>query len=255
NFLRNKAKINDFINALELKKGELVIEIGPGKGVITKDLLKKEIKLICIEKDEKLVKKLSDKFKDEKLEIIEGDALEIIPKITKEISPKPYKLVGNIPYYITGKLFRTIEELTHKPTLSVLGIQKQVAQRVTANPPKMNILSASVQFWGEPEIISFIPKSDFDPSPKVDGGIVKIKTKDNIQDSELYFKAVKIIFKHPRKTLANNLSIEGLDKEKIKNLLESSGIIPSWRPENLSIRDIKKISKLIEKMKLIRHVV
>ncbi|MEX2411196.1 MAG: rRNA adenine N-6-methyltransferase family protein, partial [Candidatus Paceibacterota bacterium] len=116
-------------------------------------------------------------------------------------------------------------------------------------------LSASVQFWGEPEIISFIPKSDFDPSPKVDGGIVKIKTKDNIQDSELYFKAVKIIFKHPRKTLANNLSIEGLDKEKIKNLLESSGIIPSWRPENLSIRDIKKISKLIEKMKLIRHVV
>ncbi|MEX1014467.1 MAG: 16S rRNA (adenine(1518)-N(6)/adenine(1519)-N(6))-dimethyltransferase RsmA [Candidatus Paceibacterota bacterium] len=237
-FLKNKAKIHYFIKPLEIEEGDTIIEIGPGKGVITKELKNKGVKLICVEKDEKL----GDKLIEKGYEVIKQDILKILPKISQDIGN--YKLVGNIPYYITGKLLRTIEELGNKPFITVLGIQKQVAERLTAEPPKMNILAASVKFWADTKIITNIPKTDFSPPPKVDGAIVSLKTKDENFDSGIYYKAVKTIFKHPRKTIANNLDI-GLKERKgeIKEILESAGILPFWRPENLSIKDIKKLSQ------------
>src|SRR3989344_7110696 len=191
-FLKNKAKLKKIIDALELKDGDIVVEVGPGHGELTQEIQKSKIpeteqvrygagknqsanwrtkiKIIAIEKDINLVKFLKEKFsKDKNIEIIEGDALKEIKnqiskiKITNQNSKiiKNLKIVGNIPYYITGYLLRILGELENKPSLIVLTIQKEVAQRVCAKPPKMNLLAASIQFWAEPKIIGSVSKKDF----------------------------------------------------------------------------------------------
>ena len=206
-FLKNKKKIKKIVDALELKTGDVVIEIGPGHGELTDELKVKSLKLkvIAIEKDFKFVEVLQKKFGGDKdIEIIHGDALKIISEITNnlQLTTNNYKIVGNIPYYITGYLLRILGELKHKPLLIILTIQKEVAERICALKPThsrgrvrmsrprykhrgseryshaMNLLAASVQFWAEPEIIGYISKKDFSPAPKVDSAIIKLRTMD-----------------------------------------------------------------------------
>ena len=140
----------------------------------------------------------------DKIEIIAGDALKMLPDVVSGYGSKTsYKLIGNIPYYITGFLLRTISELEHKPKITVLTVQKEVAKRICG---EMNLLSASVRYWAEPEIIGIIPKSDFSPQPKVDSAIIRLKTinkkretGDEAKSAENYHKFIKILFKQPRK--------------------------------------------------------
>src|SRR4030043_2274654 len=154
NFLMNKFKLRKIADALEFKKGDTIIEIGPGHGELTKEIRNKnkEVKIITIEKDEKLAKDLKNKIYnlklDKNIEVIEGDALKILPTLNTKykIQNKKYKLVGNIPYYITGYLLRILGGLKLKPSIIVLTIQKEVAQRICVRPPHMNLLAASVQF-------------------------------------------------------------------------------------------------------------
>ena len=169
-FLKNKTKLRKIVEALELKDGDVVIEIGPGHGELTDELrsANHKLKIIAIEKDEELAESLKEKFKNNKnIKIIEGDALKLLPQLTddqrltiydKRLTTDNYKIAGNIPYYITGYLFRILGELENKPSLIVLLIQKEVAERVCARPPKMSLLAASVQFWAEPKIISNVSK-------------------------------------------------------------------------------------------------
>src|SRR3989344_2908807 len=241
-FLKNKDAITKIVAALDLHEGETIVEIGPGKGVLTSELAKQPIKIIAIEKDHYLAKNLKIK----RVEVIEGDILEILP--TLEIQNSKFKIVGNIPYYLTGFLFRIISELENKPNLIVFMIQKEVAERIIAQPPKMNLLSASIQIWAEPEILITLPPKDFDPPPKVDSTIIKFKVeslkfKINL---ESYYKLIKIVFKQPRKTLLNNLS-EGfnISKEEIKKRIEKANITGEERGQDLSI---EKIVSLLEVM-------
>ena len=267
----NKDKIKKIVEALDLKEGDTVIEIGPGHGELTLLLARNfqfpisNFRIITIEKDKKLVQILQKKFaSDKNIRIIEGDALKILPKLTKsyKLKAKSYKIVGNIPYYITGYLLRVLAELERKPSLIVLTIQKEVAQRIIAlrqaqGKPRMNLLAASVQFWAEPEIIDYVSRKDFQPAPEVDSAVIKmvvrpalpyrevpvLKTSKNY--SKNYYRLIKILFKQPRKTILNNLTMTmTMTKEGITKKLEKSGINPNDRPQNLDIEQIKELLTL-----------
>jgi len=253
-FLVSRFFLKKIVDTLQLEKGDFVVEIGPGHGELTEVLafrlqvLGKNWKLITIDKDIKLVKFLKEKFfPDKNIEVVYGDALKILPSITKtqNLTPKTYKLIGNLPYYITGYLLRILGESEVKPKLIVFTIQKEVAQRIIAQSPKMNLLAASVQFWAEPKIIDYIPKKYFKPQPKVDSAIIKLVPIPYALSPKPYYRLIKILFKQPRKTILNNLR-----ETKIANLSECRekllkiGINPNDRPQDLSIDQITNLSSL-----------
>jgi 16S rRNA (adenine1518-N6/adenine1519-N6)-dimethyltransferase len=247
-FLIDKKALEKIASGLDIKTNDTVIEIGPGHGELTKEFRIKNLEsgIIAIEKDKELAENLKKEFAhDKNIEIIEGDALEILPSITKSqtINSKSYKLAGNIPYYITGYLFRIIEKLENKPSLIVFTIQKEVAERICAEPPKMNLMAASVQVWAAPEISSIIGRKSFSPPPEVDSATIKLVPKEKRKNLESYYKLAKILFKQPRKTILNNLA-SGLEKPKteIEEVLKKLNIKPTDRPQNLSIRKIEALS-------------
>ncbi len=248
NFLTNKNKIREIVAALGLEGNETVIEIGPGHGELTRELIKTPLaRFIAIEKDPALAVSLKrnfqlsiSNFQTPKIEIMEGDALKILPSLIENCKLKieNYKVVGNIPFYITGFLLRVLSELEPKPERIVLTVQKEVAARIAARPPKMNLLAASVQFWAEPEITGIIPKSDFSPQPKVDSAILKITPKKTGAKPENYYPLIKTLFKQPRKTILNNLLAGyAIPKEKLIKILELANINPNDRPQNLGLNN------------------
>jgi len=266
-FLKNNSAIEKIVAALELSVGETIVEIGPGHGELTFPLLEackeKDCRIIAIEKDEELARKLVSYAARElrNVEIINGDVLKMLPALTRELtSLRAYELVGNIPYYITGHLLRIIGELERKPARCVFTIQREVAERITAMPPRMdpltkknvgtgmNRLAASVQFWAEPEIVGFLGKNDFSPTPEVESAIILLKIKDKksrIKD-EYYYRAVRMLFAQPRKTILNNVAAKnagaGVGKEEIAEKLKSLGIDPEKRPQDLSVEEISLIA-------------
>ncbi|MBI2010874.1 MAG: ribosomal RNA small subunit methyltransferase A [Candidatus Colwellbacteria bacterium] len=248
-FLKDKKALKKIVAALELKSSDVVVEIGPGHGELTKFLLQANPKkIIAIEKDLTLATKIQAQVASSKssmVQIIEGDALKVLPLLdTKyDIQNTKYKLVGNIPYYITGYLLRIIGELERKPKLIILTLQKEVAERLTG---KMNILAASVGFWGKPEIIGYISKKSFRPQPKVDSAIIKIvaKSRRSLKNSdEIYYGLIRILFKQPRKTILNNLSDGlGIAKKEVEEELERLGFEPKSRGESLTLAKITELT-------------
>ena len=282
-FLKDRKKLEKIAAALEIGPRDTIIEIGPGHGELTKYILSaKPRRVIVEERDPQLTSSLKENFQLSlqprysgvegikvdskpgaksqftKLEIIEGDALKILPKIILSylLPTTGYKLVGNIPYYITGYLLRKISELEKKPRLIVFTIQKEVAERICASPPKMNLLAASVQFWGMPKIVGYISKKSFRPQPKVDSAIIKITLSPQprhggvegirigrTMGAEEYYKFIKILFKQPRKTILNNLRAGfKLPQGEIEERLKMLRISPTSRPANLSMADINNLS-------------
>jgi 16S rRNA (adenine1518-N6/adenine1519-N6)-dimethyltransferase len=248
-FLKNKSVLQSIAAALNLAPDDVIIEIGPGHGELT-DFLRGEnpaTRIILIEKDKKLFDLLNEKFgNDARVTIMLGDALIILPEITNEPKSKKskYKIVGNIPYYITGHLFRVLSELTRKPELGIFMIQEEVAERICAAPPRMNRLAASVQYWAEPHILQVIPSTDFSPKPKVASAVISFKTKRSFIDVPNYYIAIRTLFSQPRKTIINNLKSGAKQKGGIfTEKLSAIGIIPSHRPQDLSVSDIISIAK------------
>lgn len=254
-FLKNRLKIKEIVAALELKNGDVVIEIGAGHGELTKELrvTDKGLKIIAIEKDGNLAQSLRDSIKSNGnlVEIIEGDALKLLPRLILKLPN--YKIVGNIPYYITGRLLRIIGELHQKPKIIVLTVQKEVAERIIAKAPRMNLLAASVQIWAKAEIIGYISKREFQPIPKVDSAIVRLKlitltsrSADECYKIDLvYYKTLKILFKQPRKTVLNNLNAFFRKKEMIIGVLEKNNVDPNARPQNLGLETIKNLAEML----------
>lgn len=259
-FLKNTAAIKTIIAALDLKNGDTIVEIGPGRGALTMPLINRlqvlgiRCQVIAIEKDKELGSRLQAsldlssglRLGFSNLEIIKGDALKILPNLSKTYNLKPntWKLAGNIPYYITGHLLRILSELENKPTTTVLMIQKEVAERIVARPPKMNLLAAITQFWAKPEILMTLKPSDFDPPPKVDSVIILLKpiTYNLKTDKERYYAFVKTIFKQPRKTLLNNLAAGmKIDKTELLEKLKTLGFNENTRPQELSVEAIQEL--------------
>jgi 16S rRNA (adenine1518-N6/adenine1519-N6)-dimethyltransferase len=244
NFLISKNVLRKIVETAEISKKDTILEIGPGIGNLTIELAKRAKKVIAVEKDKRMIEILKENLKDFKnVKIVQGDILKLEPR---SYTLKTYKVVANIPYYLTSRLIRKFLESEAKPKSMVLMVQKEVAQRICAKPPKMNLLAVSVQFYAKPKIISFVPKNCFWPKPKVDSAILKIsnlKTR-NSKLKELFFKIVKAGFSQPRKQLINNLS-KGLKikKEKIKKWLLKNGVKPEKRAENLTVNEWLKLTK------------
>ncbi|TFG35923.1 MAG: ribosomal RNA small subunit methyltransferase A [Parcubacteria group bacterium] len=237
NFLIDQSAIKKIIEAADLKPNDIVLEIGPGLGVLTQELAKRAKKVIAIEKDFKMVEILKETLKGfNNVDIVQGDAL----KETHVRPILPYKVIGNLPFYLTAPIIRQFLEAENPPQEMTFIVQKEVGQRICAKPPKMSILAVSVQIYAQPKIISYISKKSFWPSPKVDSAIIKISNIGTGQsqgiDKDLFFKVVKAGFSQPRKQLINNLS-KGLvmEKEKAGKWLLRNKIEPSRRAETLSV--------------------
>jgi len=256
-FLINPRILDKIVTAAEISKEDTILEVGPGIGNLTEKLAEKAGWVIAVEKDRRLIEELRKKFKNKNVEIIEGDVLNqsAAEKAIAFIGAN-YKIVGNIPYYITSNLLRTIFDPRSRtssnsvrygarkwprPKLIVLTIQKEVAQRITAKPPKMNLLAVSVQFFSEPKIVSYVSKENFRPRPKVDSAIIRLKPRGKlpIDDAEKLFKLVRAGFSQKRKQLKNNLN-KILGPKTIEVLIKA-GINPESRAEELTVSDWLRI--------------
>ncbi|OGM98680.1 MAG: ribosomal RNA small subunit methyltransferase A [Candidatus Yanofskybacteria bacterium RIFCSPHIGHO2_01_FULL_41_27] len=255
NFLVNQGVLNKIIVAAEIKKDDIILEVGPGTGNLTKKLASAAKEVIAVEKDGRLIDQLKTKFSENgNVKIIEGDILEFNPE-AYSLKSGEYKIVANIPYYITSHFLRIIFESAGwrmaQPKLIVLMIQKEVAQRIMAKPPHMNLLALSVQFYAEPKIISSVSRGSFQPMPKVDSAIIKLETRDTRHETrekqEKLFEIIRAGFSEKRKQLIGNLAKNfGATKEKIKNILSSAGIKENARAENLSLEEWQKLAKLLQ---------
>ncbi len=241
NFLSEIGVIQKLVAATAIQPGETILEIGPGTGNLTAELLKTGNPLLAIEKDREMVAILKEKFKDSKnFQLAEGDALAFDE--TKIAAP--YKIAANLPFYMAAPLIRKFLESANLPDSLTVIVQKEVAQRICAQPPKMNLLANSVQFYAQPKIISYISKGCFWPAPKVDCAILHLAPlsregeRYNKTAVEKFFQTMKAGFSQPRKQLANNLTKElKLDKEKTNCWLLANNINPRQRPETLSIEN------------------
>lgn len=250
-FLINRSVVKKTIQELNIKAGETIIEIGPGNGTLTIPLAKecaaRGCNIIAIEKDEELYAQLISRTLPHS-QFVRGDAVEELPSISERITG-PYKIIGNIPYYITGKLLRAISELKIKPDLSILMIQQEVGERLSAQPPEMNLLAAATQIWATPRVIARLEPKDFNPPPKVRSIVIALETKTGaLSEAELkkYYKCVHILFKQPRKTILNNLR-SGLEmpKNELESVLAKLALNPLARPQTLSIAQIRQLSELL----------
>ncbi len=257
NFLKSKKALLEIVESAHISPSDTILEIGPGKGALTEQLLEKEGRVIAIEKDRDLIILLKEKFSKEieskKLELIEGDILDFDLEALYTKSNNSYKVIANIPYYITGALIRLFLEARIQPKTMVLLLQKEVVDRIVARDKKESILSIAVKAYGTPVYISKVSKKYFSPIPNVDSGIIAIKdiSKNTFKDikEEFFFSVVKTGFAHKRKFLAQNLTLLDIPKEIILKALVASAISEKARAENLSIQNwimlIKNISTLL----------
>lgn len=239
NFLVNNSVVLKLVESANLNKEDVVLEIGPGTGILTKELAKQVKKVIAVEKDPRMITLLEENLRDfDNIELIEGDILGF------NDFPKNYKVVANIPFYLTAVLIRKLLEEKNQPEEITLIVQREVAKRICAKPPRTNILATAVQFYAQPKILSYISKRSFHPVPKVDSAIIKITPQKQEADPKKFFQLIKLGFSHPRKQLINNLSV-GFKKEEINSLLLKNSIKPTQRAETLSTGDWIKLIKML----------
>ncbi len=242
NFLKSKLAISKMIASAELTSKDTVLEIGPGKGVLTRALLDTGCTVFAVEKDAELVTFLQHTFENElvsgQLHLVQDDIRNFNSKISG-ILPPTYKLVANIPYYITGEILELFLSGTHKPERVILLVQKEVAQRIVARDGKESILSMSVKVFGTPKLVMNVPKKYFSPAPKVDSAILlitDITSNLSADDEKKFFTLVKAGFAHKRKQLVPNLA-HLVPKDVLVQFLNEHGHSTSARAEELSVKD------------------
>lgn len=250
NFLINPGVVQKIISAAELKEDDTIVEVGPGTGVLTAALAEQARRVVAIEKDHRLIEDLKKQFTDKNIEIVEADILEFDPRSYK-LEPKSYKVVANLPYYITSHFIRTVFEEWPRPKLLVLMVQKEVAQRIIATPPHMNLLALSVQYFSHPEIVATVSAGSFRPIPAVDSAVIKLVPHEKLPLSdpcrEKLFLIWKTVFAGKRKQLINTLSLAlDLERTKTEELLRLSNIAPKARPETLTLADWIRLFDNIE---------
>lgn len=243
NFLIDEHSLNKIVQAAELTLQDTILEVGPGMGVLTRELAKTVKRVIAIEKDAVMVSVLRETLKNYgNVELIRGDALKFP---NSQLPITNYKVVANIPYYLTSPIIRKFLEEQNRPKDIVLMVQKEVAQRICAKPPNMSILAVSVQFYATAKIVSYVSKNCFWPAPKVDSAIIKITPFEAKKDADVkaFFTVVKAGFSQPRKQLANNLSKAlKINREQVTTWLLKNSIKPEQRAETLNIDDWVKLA-------------
>jgi 16S rRNA (adenine1518-N6/adenine1519-N6)-dimethyltransferase len=239
NFLINPEPIENMVEAAEIKPGDVVVEVGPGFGVLTLALVEKAKKVLSFEIEKKIEPYWNEELKKHNnLEIVWGNVLHEVESQNSLNSLKSYKVVANLPYQITSQILRTFLEMENKPEVMVLMVQKEVAERICAPAGDMSVLSVSVQYYGEPEIIAYVPRSSFWPVPAVDSAVIRVRINKNKavikNEADLLFKIVKAGFSSRRKMLIKNLSAV-IDKDKIRSVFKELGIDEKVRAQELSV--------------------
>jgi len=256
-FLIDEEVLGLITSAAGLTPTDIIMEIGPGLGVLTRELAQQGGWVITIELDSKLAALLEQSLASfRNVTIINEDVLRIDPaallqeqkaKLPPVIdSPFSYKVVANLPYYITSPALRHFLEASLKPQIMVVMVQKEVAEAIVAKPGQMSILSISVQFYGEPSIISYVPAQCFYPAPEVDSAILKIKLYAQppveVTDRQSFFDLVRAGFSAPRKQIGNSLAQGlGLSKAEVLSLLGGASIVPQRRAETFTLGEWAKL--------------
>ena len=242
-------------SAAELSSGDIIMEIGPGLGILTRELARQAGRVVAIELDNKLAAILKQVLASfDNVIIINEDILRIEPaallKEQKAIdSPFNYKVVANLPYYITSPVLRHFLEASVKPQVMVVMVQKEVAEAIVAEPGRMSLLSISVQFYGKPRIISYVPAHCFYPAPEVDSAILRVEVYPQpavAVDEGSFFELVRAGFSVPRKQICNSLA-QGLGspKAEVLSLLGKADIVPQRRAETLTLGEWAQLWQIL----------
>jgi len=255
-FLIDEAVLERILSAVELSPGDIVVEIGPGLGILTEGLAKRGARVIAVELDSKLVallKKRLATFSDVK--IIHADILKVAPRqllqnnLAASELARGYKVIANLPYYITSPVLRHFLEAQPRPSEMVVMVQKEVGEAIAAAPGNMSLISVKTQFYSKPAIISYVPAASFYPPPKVDSVILRLDVYSQppieVSDVAGFFDIVMHGFSSPRKQLRNSLahSLE-MPPNQVSIFLEKAEIDGKRRAETLTLEEWRELWKI-----------
>jgi 16S rRNA (adenine1518-N6/adenine1519-N6)-dimethyltransferase len=254
NFLVNDGALQKVVTAANLSPHDLVLEIGPGLGSLTRYLAVGAAQVVAVELDQNLLPPLQEvlrPYPNVRLvcgDILDQDIQDLFPEWETDTAPTSYAVVANIPYYITSTLIRHLLEAPIKPDRIILTVQKEVAQRICAQPPGMSLLALGVQVYGDPRITARLPAGVFYPTPKVDSAVLHIEVYPGPlippPYTDPFFKLAKAGFGQKRKTLRNALSGGlAISKNVAKNLLDAANIDPHRRAETLKLSEWSRLAE------------
>lgn len=255
NFLIDERVINNIIEKSNILNDDVVIEIGPGLGNLTEELLNTGSKVIAFEIDNDMIKILNDRFKDrDNLVVINKDILQVDIQdiIEKYVGDKKIKVVANLPYYITTPImFKLFKYASYIDTMTIM-VQKEVAERIIAGHGSKDygVLSINTRFYGISEKLFDVPNTSFTPAPNVTSSVVKISMEklSGVQDEDTFFKLVKASFAQRRKKIINsieNSNMIDIQKDRLRSILENSDISENTRAEEVNIEKYVEISNAI----------
>lgn len=246
-WLKDREVLTTIAEEARITAEDTVLEIGPGLGTLTSELLRRAKKVVAVELDDELARKLPGQFPGTSLEVVHQDILSFDLRTL----PEGYVVVANVPYYITSKIVQLLTTAANKPRTIVLLIQKEVAERMAAQPGDMSILAASAQVYAQVRLGDVVPAKLFTPPPKVDSQVVilEMRSQPLVQPEaeKAFFRVVKAGFVAKRKKLRSSIA-SGLhiSKPEAEKLLVSAGISPENRAEDLSIEEWIRLTKFVE---------
>lgn len=242
-WLRDRTVLAQIAHYAQLSRDDTVLEVGPGLGTLTSELLRQAGSVTAVEFDEALATKLPGQFPGTHLTVVHQDILQF------DLSSLPagYKVVANVPYYITSKIVQRLLAAENKPSIAVLLVQKEVAERLAAEPGQMSLLALSAQLYAEVSLGEVVPAELFTPPPKVDSQTVVLRLRDQPlvlgDEQRALFRLARMAFAGKRKKLRTSLASGlRLDKQQVEQLLERADISPDSRPQDLSIDDWRRLT-------------
>lgn len=257
NFLTDKNIIDKIIDATEITDEDLVIEIGPGIGVLTAEACQKAKRVVAVEIDRNLIPILEDTLSEyNNVEIINQDVLKTdLNEIIEKSGCRRAKVIGNLPYYITTPIIMALlEGGIHADSITIM-MQKEVADRIKSNPgtKAYGALSVAVQYYCTVRNVAVVPKEVFFPAPKVDSAVLRMDLRDEkpveLDDEKMFFRCIKAGFGQRRKTLSNSLiGLGDVTKEEVKSCLEAAGIDEKRRAETLNLDEFAAIANYFSKL-------
>ena len=247
NFLIDENVVHQIVAAAELSEADTVLEVGPGIGTLTQGLAESKARVVAVELDTRLLPVLATTLNGyDNVRVVHGDILQV--NIMEEVGAPSFKVCANLPYYITTPIIFALLEKRLPMERLVAMVQKEVAERMAAQPggKEYGALSVAIQYYTEPKIAFIVPPTSFIPAPAVDSAVIVCKRREKppveVCDEGLFFRVVKAAFSLRRKMLSNSLKNMGIKSEQVAKWLELAGVDGKRRAETLSLEDFAKLT-------------